>query len=26
MGTGRSHGWPSAQGRSAPGRPEGRSR
>jgi hypothetical protein len=26
MGTGRSHGWPSAKGRSAPGRPEGRSR
>ena len=26
MGTGRTHGWPSAQGRSAPGRPEGRSR
>ena len=26
LGTGRSHGWPSAKGRSAPGRPEGRSR
>jgi hypothetical protein len=25
-GTGRSHGWPSEKGRSAPGRPEGQSR
>ena len=26
LGTGRSHGWPSGEGRSASGRPEGRSR
>jgi hypothetical protein len=26
LGTGSSHGWPSEKGRSAPGRPEGRSR